>query len=197
MIELTHTPDESVTQNAIADVVSLFAATVPSPIPTEWLGARAFWSVGADDMAAGIASTLLPQAPDALAALQHAGYPPTLAWLLHLGILRPQRWQYEPEAITWILDFGKLRRDAFGELALPSQRVLQLVLEAATSLWDAHSGAGALALKGWPSSAPARRRSSTPPTLTREEVEGFCRATLARQQAARNWRTTPHLLHLC
>ena len=196
MIELTHTPDESVIQNAIADVVSLFAATAPSPIPTEWLGARAFWSVGADDMAAGIASTLLPQVPDALAALHHAGYPPTLAWLLHLGVLRPQRWQHEPEAVTWILDIGKLRRDAFGVLALPSQRTLHLILAAAADLWDVHSGAGALALKGWPPAAPARHRSSNPSTLTREEVEAFCRATLARHQAARNWRTTPRLLRL-
>ena len=196
MIELTQTPDESFTQNAIADVVSLFAATAPSPIPAEWLGARAFWSVGAGDMAAGIASTLLPQAPDALAALHHTGYPPALAWLLHLGVLRPLRWQHEPEAVTWILDFDKLRRDEFGELALPSQRTLQLVLEAAAGLWDMHSGAGALALKGWSTKPSPRRHAEKSPTLSHEEAEDFCRAALERYQAQRNWRTTPRLLRL-
>ncbi|TAN36399.1 MAG: hypothetical protein EPN23_08495 [Verrucomicrobia bacterium] len=193
MIALTHTANESLTQNAIAEVVSLFTAIAPSPIPAEWLGARAFWSVGATDMAAGIANTLLSQAPDALAALYHTGYPPALAWLLHLGVLRPQRWQHEPEAVTWILDFNKLRRDEFGELALPSQRTLQLVLEAAAGLWDAYSGAGTLALKGW-TMPPHRGRTS--PKLTREEAEDFCRATLARYQVQRNWHTIPRLLHL-
>jgi hypothetical protein len=193
MIALDHTPDASATQAAIAEVVALFSATTPSPIPVAWLGARALWSVGDHEMAAGIAGTLLPQFPDARAALHHAGYPPALAWLLHLGVLRPQRWQHEPDTVTWILDFAKLRRDAFGELALPSQRTLHLILAAAASLWDADSGAGALALKGWPAT---RRRARTTPTLTREEVEDFCRATLARHQAQRRWRVAPRLLRL-
>ncbi len=178
---------------AVVNAVSAFAAVVPTPIPTAWLGVRAFWSVGAGATADDMARALLPEAADALAALQRAGYPPALAWLLHLGVLRPQRWQHAPAAVTWILDFGKLRRDEFGELALPSHKTLQLVLEATATLWDAHSGHGALALKGW--TAP-RRRAATPPTLTRDEAEACCRAALARHQKQRNWRTTPRLLLL-
>ncbi|MCX7009470.1 MAG: hypothetical protein NTY53_19875, partial [Kiritimatiellaeota bacterium] len=185
-------PDEIVA--AVVNAVSAFATVAPSPIPTAWLGVRAFWSVGANDTADTMAQALLPEAADALAALQRAGYPPALAWLLHLGVLRPQRWQHAPETVTWVLDFGKLRRDEFGELALPSHRTLQLVLEAAASLWDAHSGAGALALKGWTATVPARRRKGEVPTLTCEEAEAFCRAALARHQTQRNWHTTPRLL---
>ena len=196
MIELGHTAEATDPLDAIAQVVALFAATAPSPIPAEWLGARAFWSIGDDEMAAGIAVTHLPQAPDALAALQRTGYPPALAWLLHLGVLRPQRWQHAPEAVTWILDVSKLRHDEFGALALPSQKTLQLVLETAASLWDAQSGAGALALKGWPDAKPTRRRTPTPPHLTRQEVEALCRWAFARHQVQRNWHTTPRLLRL-
>ena len=181
---------------AVMDAVSAFATVVPTPIPTAWLGVRAFWSVGANATADDMAQALLPQAGDALAALQRAGYPPALAWLLHLGVLRPQRWQHAPDAVTWILDFGKLRHDAFGELALPSHKALQLVLGAAASLWDAQSGAGALALKGWTAAAPTRRRKVEVPTLTREEAEAYCRAALARHQTQRHWRTTPRLLRV-
>jgi hypothetical protein len=182
---------------AVVNAVSAFANVAPTPIPTAWLGVRAFWSVGASDTANTVAQALLPEAADALAALQRAGYPPALAWLLHLGVLRPQRWQHAPEAVTWVLDFGKLHHDEFGELALPSHKTLQLVLETAATLWDAHSGAGALALKGWTAAVPLRcRKKKEAPTLTREEAEAFCRATLARHQTQRNWRTTPRLLRL-
>lgn len=182
---------------AVVDAVSAFASVAGTPIPTAWLGVRAFWSVGAGDTADTLAQALLPEAADALAALQRAGYPPALAWLLHLGVLRPQRWQHAPETVTWVLDFGKLRRDKFGELALPSHKTLQLVLETAATLWDAHSGAGALALKGWTAAPPAHRRKKVEvPTLTREEAEAYCRAALARHQTQRNWRTTPRLLRL-
>ena len=180
---------------AVVDAVSAFATVAPSPIPTAWLGVRAFWSVGADNTADDMAQALLPEAADALAALQRAGYPPALAWLLHLGVLRPQRWQHAPESVTWILDFGKLRHDEFGELALPSHKTLQLVLETVATLWDAYSGSGALALKGWAASV-RRRKKVEGPTLTREEAEAFCRAALVRHQTHRNWRTTPRLLRL-
>lgn len=189
-------PDEIVA--AVVNAVSAFATVAPTPIPTAWLGVRAFWSVGANETADTLAQSLLPEAADALAALQRAGYPPALAWLLHLGVLRPQRWQHAPETVTWVLDFGKLRHDEFGELALPSHKALQLVLGAAASLWDVHSGAGALALKGW-TPAPRRQRRKKlveVPTLTHEEAEDFCRAALARHQAQRQWRTTPRLLRL-
>jgi hypothetical protein len=179
---------------AVVDAVSAFSSVAGTPIPTAWLGVRAFWSVGEGATADELARALLPGAADALTALQHAGYPPALAWLLHLGVLRPQRWRHAPESVTWILDFAKLRRDEFGELALPSHKTLQLVLEAAATLWDAYSGHGALALKGW--TAPARRRAQTPPTLTRDEAEACCRAALARHQTRRNWRTIPRLLRL-
>lgn len=181
---------------AVVNAVSAFAAVAPTPIPTAWLGVRAFWSIGASETADDMAQALLPQAADALAALQRAGYPPALAWLLHLGVLRPLRWQHAPDKVTWVLDFGKLRHDEFGELALPSHKALQLVLGAAASLWDAHSGAGALALKGWTAAAPSRRRKVEVPTLTREEAEDYCRAALARHQTQRNWSTTPRLLRV-
>ena len=187
-------PDEIVA--AVVNAVSAFSAVAPTPIPTAWLGVRAFWSVGANDTADTMAQALLPEAADALAVLQRAGYPPALAWLLHLGVLRPQRWQHAPESVTWILDFGKLRHDEFGELALPSHKALQLVLGAAASLWDANSGAGALALKGWAAAAPVRRRKEETPTLTRDEAEHYCRAALARHQTERHWHTTPRLLRV-
>ena len=187
-------PPETVA--AVVNAVSAFAAVAPTPIPTAWLGVRAFWSIGASETADDMAQALLPQAADALAALQRAGYPPALAWLLHLGVLRPQRWQHAPDKVTWVLDFGKLRHDEFGELALPSHKALQLVLGAAASLWDVHSGEGALALKGWAAAAPARRRKVEVATLTREEAEDYCKAALARHQTQRNWSTTPRLLRV-
>ena len=211
MIELADKPDRTtqelqdisavlnLSEQSLAEIiaaVAAHAATEPaSPIPPAWQAVRACWSVGALEAARSLSAALLSSKTDAVETLQHSGFPPTLAWLLHLGVLRPLRWQHAPDNLTWILDFGKLRRDVDGDLALTCRHGLQLVVNSGAGLWDATSGEGALALKGWPASRCARRRGASL-GFSLAEAEDFCRDLLARQQIRRGWRSTPRILRL-
>ena len=187
-------PERTVAE-IIGAVASFATNSQPSPIPPAWLAIRACWGVGVTDAARSLSKALLPPDADAVEALDRNNFAPALAWLLHLGVARPVRWQHAPDAITWILDFDKLRRDSASELALVSQQGLQLVLLTMAGVWDATSGNGSLAIKGWP--PPCRSRQRTPSIgLTLTEAEDFCRELLARQQARRGWQTTPRILRL-
>jgi hypothetical protein len=179
----------------IAAVAAHAAAAPSSPIPPAWQAVRACWGVGALDAARSLSAPLLSSKADTVETLQHSGFSPNLAWLLHLGVVRPLRWRHAPDVLTWILDFGKLRRDVDGEMALLCRHGLHLVMTSIAGLWDATSGDGALALKGWPLSRRTRRCiAGTGFSLT--EAEDYCRDLLARQQVCRGWRNTPRIFRL-
>jgi hypothetical protein len=186
---------ERTLQEILSAVAAYATHAAASPIPPTWLAARACWSIGAAGAAQTLAGNLVGPNADIAAALHNGGFVPGLAWLLHLGVVRPMRWRHAPDTLTWILDFGKLRRDADGELALACRQGLQLVLDTMAGLWDASSGSGALVLKGWP--PPQNRRRRAPAAgWPLDEAEAFCRDLLARQQARRGWHALPHILRL-
>ena len=170
--------------NEVTRALSAFGAAEGPLNAPGWHLARALWSVGEHTAAHTVAAGLLADGadePDARRVLEQSAFDPRLGFLLEARVLRPLRWQYQPEPLAWVLDFGRLQRDTAGHMALFCLRGLQDMLAAAAGVWDDTAGRGALALKGWP--AP-------------QEAEDFCRAFLERCRHRRGWAATPRVLQL-
>ena len=165
-------------------VIEFGAGAGPNIVSPGWHMARALWSVGEHAAAHAVAAGLLADGtPDADArhALEQHAFDPHLGFLLEVRVLRPLRWQHQPEQPGWTLDFSRLQRDTAGELALFRLSGLLGMLKTLVGLWDATRGRGTLALKAWP---------------VPREAEDCCRAFLERCRHARGWHAAPQVVHL-